>query len=110
MPSAIPGVGNFLYLVWDYTKVTPAALCFGVKVEDACCGCACGTGTCTAYSLSNGGSVSAVVQYTDCTAGTTEYITLGAFSSSTVCSRSVPLVTSGTPANVSILVTECDCS
>lgn len=110
MPSAIPGVGNFLYLVWDYTKVTPAALCFGVKVEDACCDCACGTGTCTAYSLSNGGSASAVVQYTDCTAGTTEYITLGAFSSSTICSRSVPLVTSGTPANVSILVTECDCS
>lgn len=110
MPAAIPSVNNFLYLVWDYTKVTEAALCFGAKVEDACCDCACGTGACTAYSLSNGGSGSAVIQYTDCSAGSTEYITLGGFSSSTICSRDVPLVTSGAPANISILVTECDCS
>ena len=101
---------SYLYLIWDYRKVTPAALCFGNKPQDACCDCVCGSGTCTEYLITNSGSASVVVSYTACSSGATAYQTITTRSSASVCSRSLPVVTTGAVATVSISVTECDCT
>ena len=101
---------SYLYLIWDYRKVTAAALCFGTKPQDACCDCVCGSGTCTEYLITNSGSASVVVSYTTCSGGATDYQTITTRSSASVCSRSLPVVTTGVVATVSISVTECDCT
>lgn len=101
---------SYLYLIWDYRKVTPAALCFGPKPQDACCDCVCGSGTCTEYLITNSGSSSVVISYAVCSGGATAYQTITARSAGSVCSRTLPVITTGTVATVSISVTKCECT
>lgn len=104
----MPGTGDYLYLIWDYSSVLPTPLCFDVSKAGACCACVCDATNCQEYSIYNGDNENVTMQYTAC-GGSISYITIAGKQSTTVCSDTYPAVIAGEAGYVEITTTNCDC-
>ena len=100
---------TYLYLVWDLRLLGPKTLCSDPSsVQAICCDCGCAS-TNTEYIITNSSNNNIQITYTN-TSGTSQSQVLPSGNRSvTICSQSYPVIQPAT-ANVSIVVSQCNCS
>lgn len=102
------GSYDYLYLVWDFRGNPSQLLCSDTALQDVCCECAC-TQTNVKYRISNNGTETVGISYTD-TDGVAQSTTLNSGSRSIdICSQTRPVITPAT-SGIQIQIIECDCT
>jgi hypothetical protein len=110
----MPSLGDYLYLIYDYTTASAATLCFSnISMVDACCDCTPCESNCSEYFVSNSVSLitpNATISYEDCDTGLISEIVMDINKGYFVCTNS------GYPAQITsgeatvALISSCGCN
>ena len=110
----MPSLGDYLYLIYDYTTASAATLCFSdISAVDACCDCTPCESNCMEYFVSNSVSLitpNATISYKDCETGVISEIIMDINKGYFVCTRSdYPVQITEGEATVA-LISSCGCN
>lgn len=103
----MPGTNDYLYLIWDYRTAHAVELCYGETSTDSCCDCEECDSECAEYFISNSSS-GTIVSFTDCYTGLPDTVEIVPYTGEFVCSRTVPVVDSGSAQIVTVSACGCD--
>ena len=105
---------DYLYLVWDLRLKPLSLICqkagtqIALNLQAVCCDCGC-SATNTQYQILNNSQTTITISYTNTSGGAASETLAGGSRGASVCSQTYPNISPSTN-NVSITVTNCDCS
>ncbi len=105
---------TYLYLVWDLRLKPLSLICQKIGsqtssiLQEACCDCSC-TATTTEYRIRNNSSTTLTITYQNTSGAKAETSLAGGLRDITICSQQYPRITPPS-SDVTVIVTDCDCS